>query len=272
MIAGNFSPHHSTYRPPLPALFVGYDEGAALRERAKAGATARLVLQAEWTDCTVRAVNACLPGESDEIIILDTHTDGQNFVEENGCLTLLQLARHFASLPVGKRLRRTVVFAGWPGHMAGDLPEAQGWIESNSHIVARAVAALTIEHLGASEWEDCPHGFRPTGRNEYVNMATTRGLLMDLVIDGIRRHDLLYHGVQPGPGVTVGAAFHRAGIPHMGCIAGPSYLLGIAENHHVDKLDAALAVRQTAMLAGLVRCIDGASSADLRAGDPSLGS
>ncbi len=272
VIAGNYSPHHSAYKPPLPALFVGQEEGSLLREFAKAGATARLTLDAEWVDCTVRTVNALLPGKSDEVIILNTHTDGQNFIEENGCLTLLQLARHFASLPEGERLHRSVVFVGWPGHMTGELPEAQGWISANPQLMARAAAAVTIEHLGAPEWEVVPgKGYCPTGRNEYMNMATTRGVLMDLVIDGIRKHDLHCHGVQPGPGVTVGSAFHRAGIPHMGCIAGPNYLLGVVGNGHRDKHDAALAARQTAMLAELIRSIDGISTEVLRAGDASLG-
>ncbi|GMV46705.1 MAG: hypothetical protein AMXMBFR66_21030 [Pseudomonadota bacterium] len=271
IVAGNFSPHHSAYHPPLPALFVGREEGDLLRERARAGARAKLTLDAAWRDATVRAVTAFLPGASEELIILDTHTDGLNFVQENGGVALVQLARHFASLPQGSCLRRGLVFAGWPGHLAGDLPEARGWIDAHPDLMARAAAALTIEHLGASEWEEIPgRGYSPTGRSEFMNMAVTRGRFMDLVIEGIRSHDLRWHGVQPGPGVTVGAAFHQAGIPHMGCIAGPSYLLGTAADGHVGKLDAALAERQIAMLAGLVRAVD-AVPADALRGDASLG-
>ncbi|MFO1293419.1 MAG: hypothetical protein U1F07_10125 [Rubrivivax sp.] len=271
LVAGNFAPHHSAYHPPLPALFVGREEGELLRERARAGAPATLTLDAAWLDGAVRSLTACLPGASTEVIILDTHTDGLNCVQENGGLALVQLARHFASLPQGARLRRSLVFAAWPGHLAGNLPEAQGWIDAHPDLMERAAAALTIEHLGASEWEEIPGlGYGPTGRSEYMNMAVTRGRLMDLVIEGIRAHDLRCHGVQPGPGVTVGAAFHQAGIPHMGCIAGPSYLLGVAADGHAGKLDAALAERQTAMLAGLVRAIDRLPADALR-GDASLG-
>jgi hypothetical protein len=37
-----------------------------------------------------------------QVVLVDTHTDGQNFIEENGCMAVLQLARHFASLPPGQ--------------------------------------------------------------------------------------------------------------------------------------------------------------------------
>lgn len=98
-IAGNFSPHSAKYQPRLPALFVGSDDGMALREAAKAGRTAHLTLDAEWVDGDVPQLTAVLPGESDEVMIVDTHTDGQNFVEENGCIAMIQLARHSPSFP-----------------------------------------------------------------------------------------------------------------------------------------------------------------------------
>ncbi|NWP47657.1 Zn-dependent exopeptidase M28, partial [Escherichia coli] len=201
-------------------------------------------LDAEWATGEVPQITAILPGESDEVMIVDTHTDGQNFVEENGCITLLHLARYFASLPQREWLRRSVVFAGWPGHMTGEMPEAPGWALAHPELMKRAAAAFTIEHLGSSEWLDIPgKGYGPTGHNEYMNCPTTAGPLTDLVIEGIKRHDLLRHGVEPGPGVTTGVVFHESGVPHMALIGGPSYLLSIARNGHMDKLDAGLAAR-----------------------------
>ncbi len=272
MIEGNYSPHASHYRPKVPALFVGQDAGEELRRAAKAGKTARLTLDAEWTTGDVPQLTAILPGESDEVMIVDTHTDGQNFVEENGCITLLHLARHFASLPKGERLRRSLVFAGWPGHMTGEMPEAPGWALAHPELMKRAAAAFTIEHLGSSEWLDIPgKGYGPTGHNEYMNCPTSAGPLTDIVIEGIKRHDLLRHGVEPGPGVTTGVVFHESGVPHMALIGGPSYLLSIAPNGHMDKLDAGLAARQTAMLAEVIRKADRVPMAVLKGSDPSLG-
>lgn len=271
-IAGNFSPHSSTYKPKLPALFVGSDVGIALRDAAKGGHQGHLTLDAQWVDDEVPQLTAVLPGETDEVMIVDTHTDGQNFVEENGCIAMLQLARYFASRPKGERLRRSLVFAGWPGHMSGALPEATGWALAHPDMIKRAAAAFTIEHLGSSQWEDLPgKGYAPTGRNEYMNCPTTAGPLTDLVVAGIKRHALFEHGVEPGPGFTTGRVFHNSGIPHFACIGGPAYLLSIAANGHMDKLDADLAARQTAMIAELIAQADRIPIATLKGSDPSLG-
>ena len=272
MIAGNFSPHASSYKSQLPALFVGEDQGDWVRSAAKAGRTARFTLDAQWIDGVVPQITAVLPGETDEIVIVDSHTDGQNFIEENGAIAMLQLARHFASLPVGQRLRRTLVFGAWPGHMSGSLPEAPGWARAHPELMRRAAAAFTIEHLGASEWADIPgKGYAATGHNEYMNWPATAGPLTELLIDGIKRHDLLRHAVEAAPGYTTGRVFHESGIPMIACIAGPNYLLSVAPNGHMDKLDAGLASRQTAMIAEIIKAIDTLSIAELRRADASLG-
>lgn len=273
MIQDNFSPHSSAYCPPLPALFVGQDTGEAVRRLAKLGARARLTLDAQWVASNVPSLTAILPGRSDEVMIINTHTDGQNFIEENGCMTLVQLARHFVSLSGDERLRRTLVFVGWPGHMTGVLPECEGWCREHPELMKRAAAAFTIEHLGAPEWEDIPgKGYGPTGRNEYMNFATTGGVLTDWVKEGFTTFDLGEHGIQHGPGITTGAVFHESGVPHVGVIGGPNYLLGVVANGHMDKLDADLAARQTAMLAELIKRADRVPAARLRADDKTLGS
>ena len=103
-LQGNWSPHTGPYQP-IPALVVDRDAGAALRAQAAARPTVRLTLEAPLKKTLVRSVTAVLPGRSDEVVIVDTHTDGQNFVEENGCMALVQLARHFASLPRAQAAR-----------------------------------------------------------------------------------------------------------------------------------------------------------------------
>lgn len=280
MIENNFSPHNRSYatpslpapKPPLPALFVGEDTGESLREQAKSGLTARVTLEAAWVDCQVPQITATLPGEIEETIVINTHTDGQNFIEENGCVAMVQLARHFATLPAGEKLKRTVVFAGWPGHMSGGMPECEGWMLAHPEIVDRAVAAFTLEHFGATEWDDIPgKGYAFTGRNEYMNFATTQGVLADLVMQGLKKYDLREHGVERAPGHTTGAVFHSSGVPHVGAICGPNYLLGIVENGHMDKLDADLAARQTHMIADLIKQVDKIPAERLKTGDDTLG-
>jgi hypothetical protein len=69
----------------------------------------------------------------------------------------------------------------------------------------------------------------------------------------------------------VGAAFQSAGVPQIGAIAGPEYLLTVSSNGDLDKLDEKLAARQIAWLADLARRVDAVPAAELRHGDPTLG-
>ena len=157
--------------------------------------------------------------------------------------------------------------------MAGTLPEAHGWITAHRDIVKRAVGAVTIEHLGSTEWVDTGGtGYHGTGKNEPYVLSTTLGRATKLVKRGVAEHNLRRHMVVAAPGISVGSEFHRVGVPHAGGIAGPTYLLVVSKNGEMDKLDARLAARQTAFYADVIRGFDRAGAEELRRGDPSLGS
>jgi hypothetical protein len=258
---------------PLPALYVDRDTGRELRTRAVTRPRARLTLSGAVKRVPTQTVTAVLPGASKETIIFNTHTDGQGFAEENGGVAFVQLARHFASLPAYQRLRRTLVFAAWPGHMTYDLPQTQGWIDAHPDLIKRAAAALTIEHLGCSEWVDSlDRGYHATGDAEMFAVWTTQGKMFELTRDAVIAHGLPRTSLlRPPAQFGVGGAFQSAGVPQIGAIAGPEYLVTISDNGDLDKLDERLAARQIAWLADLVRRIDGVPAADLRQGDPTLG-
>ena len=258
---------------PLPALYVDRDTGRALRDLATGRPAARVTLTASRRSAPTRAITAVLPGRSKETLIFNTHTDGQGFAEENAGVSFVQLARHFASLPPHQRLRRTLVFAAWPGHMTYDLPQTQGWIDAHPDLVRRAAAALTVEHLGCTEWVDSlDRGYHPTGQAELFGIWTTQGRMFELTRDTIRAHGIPRAALlRPPLQFGVGAAFQSTGVPQIGAIAGPEYLLTISPGGDLDKLDEALAARQIAWLAALARRLEGASAAELRRGDPTLG-
>jgi hypothetical protein len=257
----------------VPALYVDRDTGDALRKQAAARPKARLRLSGTRRKAKTPSVTAVLPGRSKETLIFNTHTDGQGFAEENGGVAFLQLARHFASLPAHRRLNRTLVFAAWPGHMVADLPQTQGWIDAHPDLVSRAAAALTVEHLGCSEWIDtADRGYHPTGEAELFGIWTTQGKMFDLTKAAVVQHDIPRAALlRPPVQFGVGAAFQSSGVPQIGAIAGPEYLLTVSEHGDLDKLDEHLAARQIAWLADLARRLDGVSAADLRQGDPTLG-
>jgi hypothetical protein len=258
---------------PLPALYVDRDTGRRLRAQAAGRPRTRLTLTASRQQAPTQAVTAVLPGRSAETIIFNTHTDGQGFVEENGGVAFVHLARHFASLPVSRRLERTLVFAAWPGHMVADLPQTQGWIDSHPRLVKQAAAALTVEHLGCTEWTDsADNGYHATGEPEMFAVWTTQGTMFDLTRSTVRSHRLPRTALlRPPVQFGIGGAFQSAGVPQIGAIAGPEYLLTVSEHGDLDKLDEYLAARQIRWLADLTARLDQVPAAQLRQGDPTLG-
>src|SRR5262249_44337871 len=140
----------------VPTLWVGRNAGVQLRKLADAGGEVTLTLDASVVpDTSTETLIATLPGTApDEMIIVNTHTDGNNATEENGGLGAVALAQYFSRLPKRAR-RRTLVFVLATGHFAGAyVPSIRGFIERHPDLVKRAVGALTVEHLACREWLD----------------------------------------------------------------------------------------------------------------------
>ena len=269
---GCYGPFESGFQD-LPALYVDRDTGMTLRSLAGARPSTRVTLTGTLEKVPSPAITAVLPGESEEVIIFNTHTDGTGFVEENGGVAFVQLARYFATLPAAERLERTLVFAAWPGHFSAELPQCQGWIDAHPDIVQRAAAALTVEHLGCTEWDDkLDGGYQPTGLPEAFAIWTTQGKMFETTREAVIAHSLPRTALMRPPAqFGVGGAFQSYGIPQIGAIAGPYYLLTISDNGDMDKLDPSLAASQIAFLADLAKRLDPIPAAELREGDPTLG-
>src|SRR5262249_42718267 len=80
----------------VPTLWVGRNAGVQLRKLADAGGEVTLTLDASVVpDTSTETLIATLPGTApDEMIIVNTHTDGNNATEENGGLGAVALAQY----------------------------------------------------------------------------------------------------------------------------------------------------------------------------------
>jgi hypothetical protein len=275
--AGAYLPFNGGFYS-CPAVWVDRDTGAALSQAALTAPTCRLTLTAEKRKTTSPSLVGVLPGESDEVMLVNTHTDGQNAFEENAAVTLVHLARHFAALPAGKKLKRSLVFSAVTGHMTGELPQTAGFVEDHPDLIAAAAAGMTIEHYGSAEWVDDATGFHATGDPEGCGLWTSESGVLQPVIDSLTTDDIPHTFVlRPKPlYLGIGGALYDAGVPGTSFIAGPNHLVNIVPNGHMDKLDAPLAERQTRWTAHLLTTFDGMTAADLMRGDvqltrPSLG-
>ena len=263
-------------RPPqnIPGLYVGRDVGAKLRALAGSGAKATVVLDAETVaDTPTDTLVATLAGASaDEAIILNTHTDGPNATEENGALGLVALAKYFSKIPRADR-RRTLIFPMTTGHFAGPwVPSIRGFIEKNPDVIKKTVAAVTVEHLGCREWLDevVAAGsirYRDTGRMEWSVAITPSRPMANLLVDAVQGSRDRAGVVNPVKGgfLGEGSSLSRAGIPTIGYIPQPNYLLAGPADGCIEKLSPELMHSQIEVFAKLVHKINSLTAAELRA-------
>ncbi len=272
--AGNYAPFGEAYQN-FPALYVDQATGAALTSAAAGLPSVRLVMTASKKTVSSPSVVAVLEGDgsTDEVLILNTHSDGPNFAEENGVVALVMLARYFAGLPKSKRLHRSLAFSAVTGHFGPVLPQTQGFVNDHPDLIDRAAAAVTIEHFGSTEWWDDAQGYHATGRPEITVVYNAKtSSVENTVIDTIKSHNLLQTGAAPaGPEYFgVGGPIQNAGVPEASFIAGPTYLVSTGMSSptspyagELDKLDPALAARQVAWAADVLTQFDGMSKAEL---------
>jgi hypothetical protein len=240
--AGQYTPILTPYRD-LPALYVDRDTGAALRDAVAAGPpTARLQLVAIREERATDQLTVVLPGRTDELVVVNTHTDGPNLVEENGGAALLALARYFAASTVPRARGLLLLFA--TAHCTAGPGSADFFVAQHPDLVERASAAFCVEHLGAREWREEDGTFRATGRFEpaccYV---TDHAELVALVVEAAERQALdnvwimrpILEGMIPA---GEAAPFSTRGIPTACYIPVPEYLLSWAADGHRDKVDA----------------------------------
>lgn len=267
-----------------PALWVGSGAGKALLAAAEQGAQARLTLEAQITEqASTDTLFAVLPGTSAaETIIINTHTDGPNACEENGGAGVVALARYFSGRPA--KTRRTLIFVLATGHF--QLPQLGGggqattaWLRAHPELWdgkrghARAVAGLTLEHLGCTEWKDdadVAH-FKPTGRLERELVYTTNASMDRIWRDAlVGRRKLRTLTLTPRNGVFFGEGepLFRVGIPGVALCPIPDYLCSVPSDGGLGKLDAQFMHEQIASFAKALLRIDALTAAELGPTDP----
>jgi hypothetical protein len=255
---GQFSPHQQEH-VGLPALHVDRVQGARLRELMQVGPLdATLVLDASYGRSSIDYLHAEVPGSGAEpgSVLLMTHTDGQNAIEENGGPALLALADYVTRLP--RRCRpRDVTLLFSPNHMTAinSTVKPDTWLREHPEVLGRSAMALVAEHLGAMAWDDDPDTgrYRSSGVSELVAVPVGNSdTLRRLAIDAVKAADLRRAAVvRPREGGLYGEGTfpYRLGLPTIAFITGPSYLVQVTDGDDLDKLDRRLLHEQAVFLA-----------------------
>jgi hypothetical protein len=237
----------------FPALWVGREAGARLRHLAlNKGTEVTLTLEADLDmNASTDHLIAPLQGTTDEeIIIVNSHTDGTNATEENGGLAVVALAKYLSQIPKSQR-RRTVMFVLQTGHMSHGYVRSIGDVlDRHPDFAHRATAALTIEHLGCQEWQDdTSFNYKHTGQSEIAIAYAPLRIHADIMAKAFESSGnakMRTAIVQPSAITDLGEGFGpvAAGIPTLGMIVMPEYLWAAPPHGHIDKLDSGLMYSQ----------------------------
>ncbi len=261
LAVGQYTPHQQEHAG-LPALHVDPTQGARLRSLLAAGpVTATLTLEATRRPTTVDYLMARLPGSGAHpgSVLVATHTDGQNAIEENGGPALLALVEYFSRFPRAAR-PRDLLFMFSPSHMAAEQATTKPdvFLRHHPEITSTVAMALVAEHLGTMDWndQDGTADYRATGRSELLAVPVGHSdILRDLTIEEVKASNLTRTSVQkPFQGGLYGEGTfaYRLGLPTVALISGPTYLLQVAPGDNLDKLDRTLLHEQTVFLARML--------------------
>ena len=228
---------------PIPGLWVGPGASSRLRGLANSRGDIRLTLDATLSpDARSRTVYALVPGASDRIVIVTTHTDGPNAIEENGPLPMLAMARDLLSRTPAPG-QPAVLFLFASGHFVGPAADATDrFLELHPDFRDRTVAGLAVEHLGGMEWQDDGAGrYASTGKAEMSLLFTEGEHMADIAFGAAQASDdprgAVVRANDLGYFFGEGRALARAGIPTIGFLPAPSYLLATGARGHIEKLD-----------------------------------
>lgn len=271
-LSGQYTPFHfsPSKSSQVPTLYVDRATGDEIKARIGNGAQARVrLLGDEWLEQFTDDIIATLPGQTDDVILINTHTDGTSASEENGGLGVLALARYFAALPQHCR-NKTMVFVMTPGHFHGDLEDTKRFIDEHPEVIQNTVASLTIEHLGQMEYLDDGHGLNPSGLVEpAVFFGSWAPAIQSIMAASVVAEDL--HRVIVSRPISnlyfgVGKDLNLAGVPNAGYLTGPHSLYAMGANQHVDEVDYERMTNEIRTFARVAATMDGTDPMVLCAG------
>lgn len=253
----------------IPCLWVSEKEGEKLLCAAnkKQKVTLTLIAKKEENAKTESFYSVVEGKNSKEAIIINTHTDGTNCVEENGPIAMLEMMRYFKD----KQLNRTLIFVFVTGHFRlhefkqNDIQASSKWLKNHrdmwdgkkGHI--KAVAGVSVEHLGCTEWKDVDGVYQKTNDID-VELVYTGNKKMDEIYYAsindrenirtitLRGHNILHFGE--------GQPLRNVGIPEIALVTAPDYLTAVSESHEMEKFNLDLMYEQTRTFIEIINKID----------------
>ena len=148
---------------------------------------------------------ATMKGNSNDVVVLTTQTDGPNECNENGALGVLAAATYLSKL---ESRRKTYVFSLPTGHYAGGPVSdnvtgsgrragTRGVMEKWPDVFKRTVAQIQLEQMAASEWAVVDGKWQATGRPAQEHWIPTPSVAQTMNRPGGSVIDAIVCGLLP---------------------------------------------------------------------------
>ena len=181
----------------LPVLSVNNIDGEYLKSLCtsrKGKLTVKFVQEAKSEDASSNFVIGRIPGKTDDIFLVGTHTDSTfTGAVDNASANagLIALAKHLVQIPREKRTK-TLIFVGWTGHEAG-LIGVDKFVKMHQDMMKKIITFIMLDGFGSSGfYNQSDGGAIETGLDERRGLfVSDNPVLISIVIDAVLKYKLL---------------------------------------------------------------------------------
>lgn len=267
----------------IPAVWVNSTDGEKIIAAAEANLSATVTLTAEREkDAETESFCSIIYGENtNEAVVINTHTDGVNCVEENGAIAMLAMMRYFKE----HKPKRTLIFVFVTGHFRlpvfkspnGISDQATSmWLHDNKGLWdgrdghMKVAAAITPEHMGCTEWKDVDGVYKKTNDIDIEEVYTGNETMEKVYWECVKGRERLRTVTLKGHNFLhfgEGQPFFNVGIPEISLVTSPDYLCVESESHEMEKFDPELMYEQTLTFIRIAEYLDGLTADEIGSAD-----
>lgn len=194
----------------LPVLSINNHDGEYLKHlctRYHKKLTVKLVEISKTGPATSNTIIGTLPGKSDDLIVIGSHTDStftgafDNAAANAGLITL---AKYYAKMSPENR-EKTIVFVGWTGHECESIG-SRIFVEMHEDMISKITTFIELDGFGCiGYYNQADGGIVDTNLDERRGIFTTdNSVLFAYASDAVLKYNLL-------PAVNVSALLLQVG-------------------------------------------------------------
>lgn len=181
----------------LPVLSISSPDGTYLKHlctRFQKKLITKLVSISKTGPATSNTIIGTLPGKTDDIILIGTHTDSTftgALDNAAGNAGLIALAQHYAKVSIENR-EKTMLFVGWTGHECGGIG-SKAFVKMHEDMLSKIATYVLLDGFGCSGYyNQADGGIVPTGTDERRGLfVSANSILLSFVLDAVMKYQLL---------------------------------------------------------------------------------